>query len=56
MIPSVNKETPLLSKLSVCDPDNRWSRIWKGIFGIRDLIKYSAGLGETQRVLTVSRN
>ena len=27
MIPGVNKETRLLYKLSICDPDNSWSRV-----------------------------
>ena len=45
MIPGVNKETRLLYKLSIWDPDNSWSRVWKGIFGIRDLIEIQCGIG-----------
>ena len=46
MIPGVNKETRLLYKLSICDPDSRWSRVSKGIFGIQDLIEIHCGIGK----------
>ena len=43
MIPGINKATRLPYRSSICDPGNRWPRVWKGIFGIRDLIEIQRG-------------
>ena len=56
MIPGVNKETRLLYKLSICDPDNSWSRVWKGIFGIRDLIEIQCGIGKNATFFDCKRD
>ena len=56
MIPGVNKETRLLYKLSIWDPDNSWSRVWKGIFGIRDLIEIQCGIGKNATFFDCKRD
>ena len=56
MIPGVNKETKLLYKLSIYDPDNRWSRVWKGIFGIWDLIEIQCGIGKNATFFDCKRD
>ena len=43
MIPNINKATQLPYRSSICDPGNRWPRVWEGIFGIRDLIEIQRG-------------
>ena len=44
MIPGINKAKRLPYRSSICDPGNRWPRVWKGIFGIRDLIEIQWGI------------
>ena len=43
MIPSINKAKRLPYRSSICDPGNRWPRVSKGIFGIRELIEIQWG-------------
>ena len=43
MIPSINKAKLLPHRSSIRDPGNCWPRVWKGIFGIRELIEIQWG-------------